>query len=201
MSKEKYVNFTQESLTSESSKGSIGGGVCLGYCIEYIKYFKKYGTSDSIAKGFGLPEGSGLKESLLDTGEKSISTQYQTGGDVDNLFGKKRELELLGFNVVVGIDNLGSKVATVAEIKSSSRFAFHILYFSVWKGASTPPAWHVVVLKGNGWEGIGFSRIFYAMDPNQGIWRISGTDSLGDWYGSDISALYVPFHLRVYTIT
>jgi hypothetical protein len=202
MGKEKYLSFTQKSLADESSRADVSGGVCLGYAIEFIKYFKKYGSSDSIAKGFGLTEGSGLTESLLDMGEKGIAKQYEGDlGDSSNLFGKKRELELMGFTVTVGKDTGADKTKTVNEIKSSGRFAFHILYFDVYKDSSSKAGWHVIVLKGNGWEGVGFNRIFYAMDPNLGLWRISGTDSLGTWLWSDIKAFYNPFNMIVYTIT
>lgn len=160
MGKEKYSTFTQESLTSETSKADIAGGVCLGYCIEFIKYFKKYGTSDSIAKGFGFKEGSDLGESLLDMGEKSISTHYSSGGDVYDLFGKKSTLEKLGFTVTVGKDTGADKDKTVSEIKSSGRFTFHIIYFDVYKDSFSKAGWHVVVLKETDGKGLDLTGYF-----------------------------------------
>jgi hypothetical protein len=201
MGKEKLKKFTQESLISESSKGEIGAGVCLGYCIQFIKHFKKLGTSDNTAKEFGLTQGEGLKESLLDEGEKSVVTQNSSEGNVFDLFGNKNKLISLGFNVEVSKDLLADKDKTVSEIMSASRFAFHILYHDVYKNAFEKAGWHVVALKGNGWDWFSTDRIYYAMDPNQGIWRLTGSDALADWIWNDIKKIYEPFHMTVYTIT
>lgn len=201
MGKEKYDTFDQESLASYISKRDVGGGVCMGTCVEYIKYLNKNGTSDSIVKGFSGGSGSGLTKSILAIGDKGISTHTSTsGGELVDLWGHKRTLEELGFTVTVGKDTGAHADTVVNEIKGSSRFAFHILYFDVYKDAFSKGGWHVVALKGNGWTGLAFDRIFYAMDPNQGIWKITSTASLGEWLRSDVKNRYEPFNMHVCTI-
>ena len=201
MGKEIYDTFRQDTLASAISSGDVGGGVCLGTCIEYIKYLNKAGTSDSIVKSFSAGSGSGLTKSLLETGDKGIATHTSVSGDRLDLWGQKRPLEEMGFTDSVGKDTGAVKDTVVSEIKASGRFAFHILYFDVYKDVTSKAGWHVVALKGNGWTGVSFDRIFYAMDPNQGIWKITSTASLGDWLWSDIKARYNPFNMYVYTIT